>query len=215
MLVQSPSKIFKNDFRVWNEGDKNAVAEVLKNVEKSNALLSVKEAVLDVDGELRLSFDGERTLLVLPLYGEIIINNFTETILAGESLVFNVEKDAVVAFKNHVYHDKADILIFEFEKQENIQNFSKTEIDFTLKNNSLMISENLLTPNFIGLYDGRAEGFYTLHIPEKSIFGMVINGAFEFQNRLLETRDAILLWKIKELEFEALSENALILFMEI
>jgi len=44
---------------------------------------------------------------------------------------------------------------------------------------------------------------------------MVINGAFEFQNRLLETRDSILLRDIKILEFEALSENALIIFFEI
>lgn len=215
MLVQTPSKIFKADFRIWNEGDKNAVAEILKNEEKGNALISIQEVLLDVDGELRLSFDGVRTILLMPLYGEIITNNFTETISAGESLVFNVEKDAVVAFKNHVYHDKADFLIFEFEKQENIQQYSKNEVDFSLKNNQLKISEQLKIPNFIGLYDGRAEGFYTLKNPEKSIFGMVINGAFEFQNRLMETRDAILLWEINELEFEALSEDALILFMEI
>lgn len=215
MLVQTPSKIFKADFRIWNEGDKNAVAEILKNEEKGNALISIQEVLLDVDGELRLSFDGVRTILLMPLYGEIITNNFTETISAGESLVFNVEKDAVVAFKNHVYHDKADFLIFEFEKQENIQQYSKNEVDFSLKNNQLKISEQLKIPNFIGLYDGRAQGFYTLKNPEKSIFGMVINGAFEFQNRLMETRDAILLWEINELEFEALSENALILFMEI
>ena len=44
---------------------------------------------------------------------------------------------------------------------------------------------------------------------------MVINGAFEIQNRLLENRDAIILWEITELEFEALSENALIIFFEI
>jgi hypothetical protein len=41
------------------------------------------------------------------------------------------------------------------------------------------------------LYEGRKEEEYSVHQKGKS-FGMVINGAFEFQNRLLETRDAIL-----------------------
>lgn len=215
MLVQSPSKIFKNDFRTWNEGEKNAVAEILKNEENSNPLITVKEIVLEVDGEIRFSFEGDRTLLVLPVYGEIITNNFTETICAGESLVFNVEKNTVAAFKNHVYHDKSDFLIFEFEKEEISKNYAKNEIDFSLKNNVIPISQTIKNPNFIGLYDGRAEGFYRLKKSGKSIFGMVINGAFEFQNRLLETRDALLIWEIEELEYEALSENALILFMEI
>ncbi|WP_042722311.1 hypothetical protein, partial [Flavobacterium sp. B17] len=56
---------------------------------------------------------------------------------------------------------------------------------------------------------------YSLYHSNKIIFGMVINGAFEFQNRLLETRDSILLRDIQILEFEALSENALIIFFEI
>lgn len=215
MLVQSPSKIFKNDFRVWNEGENHVVAEILSNEEKSNALIQIKEAVLDVDGELRLDFAGERTLLVLPLYGEVIISNFYEPIAAGESLTFNVEAGEELIIKNHVYHDKADVLIFEFEILNDSQKYIKNTVDFSLRNNSLPISERLNFPNFIGLYDGRAEGFYTLKNSEKSIFGFVINGAFEFQNRLLETRDGLLLWEIKELEFEALSENALILFMEI
>ncbi len=215
MLVQSPSKILKNDFRVWNEGDKYVVADILKNDDNGNTLINVKEAVLDVDGELRLSFDGERTLLILPFYGEVIVNDFYEPINAGESLTKNIENGEEIVIKNHVYHDKADVLIFEFEKNENVKNSSKSDIDFSLKNNALKVSDSLKIPNFIGLYDGRAEGFYTLKDPKKAIFGMVINGAFEFQNRLLETRDAILLWKIKELEYEALSENALVLFMEI
>ncbi len=62
---------------------------------------------------------------------------------------------------------------------------------------------------------GRKEDTYTLNQYGKTIFGMVLNGAFEFQNRLMENRDAILLNEIETLEFEALSENALILFLKV
>ncbi|MFZ4931318.1 hypothetical protein [Chryseobacterium sp. Mn2064] len=214
MLVQTPSKIFKNDFRIWNEAEKYVVSEILNHQETNGPLLSVKEAVLDIEGELRLHFDGERTLLILPLYGEIIITDFYEPISAGKSLTFNTKEGKDIVIKNLIYHDKADLLLFEFEKQEHILNFSKKELDFTLQNNFFPISTALPFPNFIGLYKGRAEGFYALKNTDKSIFGMVLNGAFEFQNRLLENRDAILLWEIQELEFEALSEDALMLFIE-
>lgn len=215
MLVQSPSKIFKNDFRIWQENDKNTVTEILNDKDRTYTLYNVKEVVLDIEGELRLSFEEERTLLILPLYGEIIINDFYETISAGISLTLNTQKGKDIVIKNMIYHDQTDLLIFELKKQENIQNYTKNVLDFTLKNNVFTISKVLQQPNFIGLYNGRAEGYYALKDADKSIFGMVLNGAFEFQNRLMENRDAILLWELEELEFEALSENALILFMEV
>ena len=56
---------------------------------------------------------------------------------------------------------------------------------------------------------------YELKQENKSIFGIVINGACEFQDRLMETRDAILLYDLNTLEFEALSENLLIIFLEV
>ncbi|NIF07012.1 hypothetical protein F3J23_16360 [Chryseobacterium sp. Tr-659] len=214
MLVQTPSKILKTDFRIWNEGEKNMITTIM-NDERTNALISVKEVILDIEGELRLGFDKERTLLILPLYGEIIITDFYETLSAGTSLTINSEVGKEIVIKNLVYHDKADLLIFEFEKQENIRSNPKNELDFTLRNNSFNISKTLHQPNFIGLYNGRAEGFYALKDPEKAIFAMVVNGAFEFQNRLMETRDAIILWTLSELEFEALSEEAILLFIEV
>ncbi|WP_449400412.1 pirin family protein [Chryseobacterium wanjuense] len=70
-------------------------------------------------------------------------------------------------------------------------------------------------PAFIGLYDGRKKQKYDLKLDNKSIFGIVINGACEFQDRLLETRDAILLQGLETLEFDALSENLLVIFLEI
>ncbi|WP_250255720.1 hypothetical protein [Chryseobacterium sp. Marseille-Q3244] len=215
MLVQTPSTILKNDFRTWNAEHLYTVAEILKNTENTNTLLSVKEVILDIQGEIRLPIQTEKTLLILPLYGEVIISDFYESISAGESLTIHCLAGKDVVIKNLIYHDKADFLIFEFEKQEELQYHSKNELNFGLKNNIFRISETLSQPNFIGLYNGRAEGFYALQHSENSIFGMVISGAFEFQNRLMENRDAIVLWGIHELEFEALSEDALILFIEI
>lgn len=67
----------------------------------------------------------------------------------------------------------------------------------------------------IGQFDGRAESVYQLKNAANNIFVFVIEGAFEFQNRLLEPRDGLALWNVAEVEFEALSQGAVVLVVEI
>ena len=215
MLVQTPSKIFKSDFRTWKEGKKHAVTQILAHEDGSGPLVSVCEAVLEVDGELSINSDGDRTFMILPLYGQVIVNDFYEPVSAGESLTFSIASSKKIVIRNHVYHDKADILIFEFKKQSGSTGFVKTELELEMKNQCTALSASLDIPNFIGLFDGRNKAIYTLKSEDKTIFGIVLNGAFEFQNRLMENRDAIMLWELQKVEFEALSENALVLFLEI
>ncbi len=215
MLVQTPSKIFKTDFRIWTEGENHLESILLKKEESTKHLISVREIVCDENADYRMSFEENRTLILFPLYGEIIINDFYEKVIAGETLTFNVEKNNEVIIKNLLNNDKADFILLEFEEQELPKTFNKISLNYQNRNNQFPISDVLEIPNFTGIFDGRSEGFHSIKDKENAIFGMVLNGAFEFQNRLLETRDAILLWEIEELEFEALSENAIILFLEL
>lgn len=64
---------------------------------------------------------------------------------------------------------------------------------------------------FIGQYDGRVEGIFTSWNPSHSAFIFVIEGAFEVQNRLLERRDGLALGNAEAIEFEALSNGAILL----
>lgn len=66
---------------------------------------------------------------------------------------------------------------------------------------------------FIGQYDGRAEGIFTSWNAGHHAFVFVIEGAFEVQNRLLERRDGLALRNAEEIEFEALSNGAIILII--
>lgn len=71
------------------------------------------------------------------------------------------------------------------------------------------------TPGHIGIYQGRHEGVYTLINPENGVFVYVIKGAFEVHGRLLEEREGLSLWNTGQVEFEALSNNAIIMLLEI
>lgn len=56
---------------------------------------------------------------------------------------------------------------------------------------------------------------YTLKNPKNSIFIFVIEGIFEVQNRLLHARDGLSLTDIDTVELEALSNDAVILLLEL
>ncbi|MDQ1087727.1 pirin family protein [Siphonobacter sp. SORGH_AS_1065] len=68
---------------------------------------------------------------------------------------------------------------------------------------------------FIGKYDGRMQSEYQITQLGASVFVFVIEGAFEVQDRLLESRDGLSLKHGRKVEFEALSSHALLLVIEI
>lgn len=213
MLVQTPSRIFKSDLSVWKKENSCILNEMI--IEENSGLRKAVEIVFEKNGSLDLKYPENSTLLIIVLYGEIVINDFEKPISAEQIFTLKSDKSHILNIKNNLPHEKADVLLFELKSKKEGNFFTIEDLNLKDKNTLIQISENVEYPNFIGLYDGRKEEEYSLYQKGKSIFGMVINGAFEFQNRLMETRDAIILSEIETLEFEALSENALLIFLEI
>lgn len=213
MLVQSPSRIFKSDFSVWKKKNSCVFNEIISD--ENSDLRTVTEIILDENGNFDFNYQANCNILIVVLYGEILINDFEKSISAEQIFTLKSTENNILHFKNNLSEEKADILLFELKSKKTGNHFSVENLNITEKNKLISISENIEYPNFIGLYEGRKEEEYSLYQKERSIFGMVINGAFEFQNRLMEIRDAIILSEIETLEFEALSENALLIFLEI
>jgi len=67
----------------------------------------------------------------------------------------------------------------------------------------------------IGRFAGREEAVYHPTGELAKIFSFVIAGAFELQNRLLHQRDGLALWDADTIEAEALSNNAILLLLEL
>jgi quercetin 2,3-dioxygenase len=66
----------------------------------------------------------------------------------------------------------------------------------------------------IGRFDGRATGSYVPRDPAKGVFVFVLEGAFEVQDRLLQPRDGLALWNVADIEFEALSNEAIVMLID-
>ena len=83
-------------------------------------------------------------------------------------------------------------------------------------------NKNLLQPlkvighgvGCLGKFDGRKGSTYRVNHPTEGLFIFVVEGAFEVQNRLLQSRDALALWNVDEVAFEALSNEAVILMID-
>lgn len=67
----------------------------------------------------------------------------------------------------------------------------------------------------IGFYNKRFDENYVLHNPDNAVFIYVINGVFDLQGRLLESRDGLILQHESEVEIEALVENSMVVLLEI
>jgi quercetin 2,3-dioxygenase len=68
---------------------------------------------------------------------------------------------------------------------------------------------------FIGKYEGRQKGEFTIKNPENGVFVFVVDGVFEVQDRLLHARDGLAISDIEMIDFEALSNDAVILLLSL
>jgi len=68
---------------------------------------------------------------------------------------------------------------------------------------------------WIGKFAGRKDCTLKLTTPFKDVFAFVLEGAFELQNRLLQQKDGLSMAHVSELEFEALSNDAIVLIFEL
>lgn len=67
----------------------------------------------------------------------------------------------------------------------------------------------------LGRFMGRQEDVYHLGSEQALFFTYVLAGAFEVEGRLLHAQDGLALWQVPAVEVEALSNNALLVVLEI
>ena len=66
----------------------------------------------------------------------------------------------------------------------------------------------------IGQFSGREEVVKSV-VDFPNVFCYVLAGAFEISGRLLQPLDGLAIWDIEEIDMEALSNNALVLMVEM
>lgn len=157
---------------------------------------------------------GVGQVILIPLYGaiDVVHNGKSHFLHIEQAGVFSWEEDSSFEISNPYEQTAVKYLQIRIKDGDN-----SIIHPFQLENrnvlSSIIINEDSRIA--IGLFDGRKAGVYHLSKSANRLFAYVISGAFEVEDCLLETGDALGLTKVRSIAFEALSENALLLLLEM
>ena len=169
---------------------------------------------------VRMTIEETADILLIPIVGTVefkINNRNPEFVEAGQSLLYNADKNSTIEFANPYENDLINFLqIWIKTKTGTKSNIAEIfSFDINERKNCLI---NLLSKNSnykIGKYKGREEGIYKFRNLDNGLFVYIVEGAFEVQGRLLHQGDGLALWNVVDVDFEALSNDAIILFLEV
>jgi len=227
MIAQIPAQIYKSDSRGFFNSDKhNCFAtfnfEQYQDLSR-NAFGSLKilnEVILAPQQRIIREIKSRTNVIILPLFGGIEYKDNlgnTEFLRVDQIRVLAADDELTVEIFNPYKDENVSYLEIEFDmgKQYFKNYFQQYKFDFSMHNKLHSLFEVERALGFIGLSDGRKQGSFTLRNAKNGIFVFVVNGAFEVEDRLLEAKDGLALKETEKIEWEALSENAILLVIEV
>ncbi len=198
-------------FNFGNYFDENKTAFGAIRVFNDNTLAAGKG--------IKMQVENPTEVLILPLVGGIEFKSSTgyhDFLEVGKLQVFSAEAGMEYEVLNPYDSDLINYLEIWIEKEPIISpKIEQVAFDIEQRNELMPIFTQENTFAYFGKFGGREDSIYTLQNPQNGIFAFVIEGAFEFQNRLLHPRDGLALWNVSEIDFEALSNDAMLLIFEI
>ncbi|WP_439582253.1 hypothetical protein [Dyadobacter bucti] len=219
IFLESRRGLFQTDgfrsFRTFNFPGYRAEGR-----EAFGKLLAVNDETLLAQREHEIKVHEFCEIVLIPLVGGIEVHvekGSADFVNSGEALRFLANPDQTYILINPYPQETINYLQIRLSTEHSMH--SKQLSEFNL------LHKNILQPVFsggkdevniyTGKYGGREEGVYSVSNPGNGVFVYVIEGAFEVKNRLMERRDGLSLRNAEVIEFEALSQDAIILLVEV
>ncbi|WP_269234022.1 hypothetical protein [Flavobacterium flavigenum] len=227
MIKQISAQIYKSETRgVFKSAKYNCFAtfnfDQYQDLSRTpfGSLQILNEEILAPQHCISRIIKANTNVIILPLFGGIECKNNlgnTEFLRVEQVKIIAAVDEMTLEIFNPYESENVSFLIIHFQKEtESFRNyFQNSEIDLTIRNKLIRLFHIQETACFIGVYDGRKEGFYTLKNLKNGVFVFVVNGAFEVEDRLLEAKDGLSIKSTEVIEWEALSENAVLLLFEV
>ncbi len=228
MVQQNKGKIFLADERGHNEVDWfrsyntfNFGQYQRDHKTPFGPLYVLNDDTLAGGKSISMTIEADTEIVLIPVVGAITYNDSlgnSNIIEAGECQVFNAPKDTVIRIGNPYDNELVNFLqLWIYRNCEELRSPQLIPFDIVNNRNKLVPIPVTNTPfkYGIGKYAGRKESVYRLSKAGNGVFAFVIQGAFEVQYRLLHPRDGLALWEADEVEWEALSNEAILFVVEI
>lgn len=187
-------------------------------------LLALNDETLGAGNTIFRHIEQHKDIVILPLVGGLVFRDSfgnENTIGTEQVCVFSGEKGNAYQLSNPYEKALVNYLQIWFRADANQFRPGASQRDFVLERNSLVpffgspsLPMHSQTLGFIGLYDGRQSSVYHLQHPNNGLFIFVVSGAFECEDRLIESRDALALTGCESVGYEALSDDAMLFIIE-
>ncbi len=229
MVQQNKGKIFLADERGHNEMDWfrsfntfNFGKFQLEHKTPFGPLYVLNDDTLAGGKHISMTMEANSLLLLIPIVGAVTYKDNLDNstlIEAGECQVYAMPAGTTFQIGNPYEEELVNFLQIWFYNTPIEENHRPQVISFDIvnyRNQLVPIPANNTPYKFcVGKYAGREESVYKMSDARNGLFVFVIEGAFEVQYRLLHPRDGLALWEAEEIELEALSNDAIILVMEV
>jgi len=224
MILQTKGKIFLADERGHNEVSWYRSYNTFNFGRYQNeyktpigSLYVLNDDTLAPGGSIRMGVEDDTCMVLLPMVGAIeCVDSLGNkaALQAGEAQLLNIPKGGFIRITNPFEDELVSFLQLWIKAPVNERTNQKAAFDLDKNKNRLIGLFDAINLS-IGQFDGRAEAEYKPNNPGAAIFMFVIDGEFEAQHRLLHARDGLALWDVAEIEMEALSNDAIILVLEV
>lgn len=215
-MVQKPAKLILAEKRYkYESNDYRCLSTPIFQKGVDDSIIRISDETLAPKKSRLFTLDEDMTVILIPLVGKITFEaggtNCSMDIDPEEMMVRPLKKGDYFSIKNPNNSELVNYLQIWLKYYT-----AGSKISFAqYKNNSLNpIFESPCFKLHFAVMDGRTEAELAPESNRSTIINFVINGVFEVQNRLLESRDCLAIKNIETLEMEALSENAIILVLE-
>jgi redox-sensitive bicupin YhaK (pirin superfamily) len=190
-------------------------------------LYVVNDEVLDAGRSLSIPGEEYSYVILLPVIGAIAFRDSSgndNLIAACQMQILTIDKREKMEISNPFNEGLVNFLQAWIRTGQtrafkgsglSTYNINKC-LNSLLKISPLTLAESSLPFSIsIGKFDGRGEATYPVKNKETGLFVFVLEGAFEVQGTLLHERDGLALWETYEVEMEALSNDAIVLLIEL
>jgi quercetin 2,3-dioxygenase len=185
------------------------------------ALYRLSDDTLAAGTSLEQFADDNSYLILIPVTGAISVtgNGENEKIIGvGEIAVFDLDKNQLLKIGNPYEEGLINYLQVWLRRESGQSGPFVSSFELNKNINELLVVHDNHGGSFrilIGKFTGRSEFLYTMQGTRYGTFAYVIEGVFEVNGRLLHERDGLALWETSETDAEALSNNAILLMIEL
>ncbi len=155
-------------------------------------------------------------LFVLPLVGKLGVDKLWRVydVDVEEALLTSVDAQDDCFFLNDYKKTNSHFLVAGFSSPEPVEGIAlfspvQNQLQSLFKN----VSQKGLKNVSVGMYEGRQTDELSIS-PGNKAFAWVVQGAFEFQDCLLQKSDGLAISGTEKLEFEALANDSIIILFE-